>query len=52
MRKLQENSSYDYSDSAIKSNAFHINPQSENVTEEIMNSAIDYFVEKYDSATN
>ena len=52
MRKLLENSTYDYDETILKTSAFHINPQAENVTEEIIESAIAHFVEAYDKATN
>ena len=51
MAKLLEDSTYNYSDSAIKTVALHFNPQAENVTEEIMDRAIHDLAEKYDSAT-
>ena len=51
MRKLREDSTYDYSDSGIKTLPLHINPQAENVTDDIMNRAIHDIAEKFDNAS-
>ena len=52
MQKLNEDGSYMYQNFETKTNAFHINPQTDNVTDDIMNSAIDYLHEKFNASTH
>ena len=51
MRKLREDCTYDYSDTRIMTVPLHINPQAENVTDDIMNRAIHDIAEKFDNAS-
>ena len=51
IQKLNEDGIYIYDVSEIKTKPFHINPQTDNVTENIMNSAIDDLHEKIHAKT-